>query len=211
MTCTRPLLQLLSRFTRTYIKSSVRVTVRWTILILTSPRRHFSGTRKPFAIVLAGMLHYVITSHSSAHLVYSKPLVFNFDYFLSKALSGFGVDPARLDAFWQKRSPSQGNPKGKCLVHVTEDIYKYALLSGPHLSDLLRNHKVALKYCLSFKQLATRWGLATVTQTKPISLYTLCTTTMVESMHSCLFDPIIKSIEPEMTTGMMEFTDDLWK
>lgn len=152
----------------------------------------------------------MLTSPGDAHLLYSKPLIFNFDFFLGKALNGFGVKDSSLSRFWEQQPRSKNNPSGKCLVHVTEDIYKRNLLPGRHLNSLVKSHQASLNHYLSFEQLACRCGLSAATRTDQIPLYNFITEIMMDSMQACLFDPIVLSIDSSMTRDMMSFTDDLW-
>jgi hypothetical protein len=178
--------------------------------LIANARRYFNNTDKPFAIVLAGKTHYILTSPADAHAMYSKPATFGFDSFLCKALNGFGVKQSSLNAFWGQRQHSENNKSGKCLVHLTEEIHKKHLLPGPRLKALIETHQTALDDSMTFDQLTYRSGLATATKTNPIPLFDLVTKIMIDSMQTCLFDPVLQSIDPGMTGDMMNFTNELW-
>ena len=63
---------------------------------------------------------------------------------------------------------------------------------------------------MTFDHLTYGYGLATATKTDPIPLFDLVTKIMIDSMQTCLFDPILRSIDPGMTGDMMNFTNELW-
>lgn len=127
-------------------------------------------------------------------------------------LLGFGVRPDRLDVLWEKaKTPSQLNPSGKCLIHLTQDLYKQHLLPGPTFSRLTSKFKTSLTYLTAWGKLSQDVGTVRNASINHISLYDLCAKVMIDSTQITLFDPILFKIDPHMTRSMRQFTDELWK
>jgi hypothetical protein len=96
-------------------------------------------------------------------------------------------------------------------IHLTEDLYKQHLLTGPKLDILVETYHRALKQLTSWENLRSAYGLISVSQTRRISLYDLCSYLMFDASQMALFDPILFAIEPNMTENLRLFTDELWK
>ncbi|KAI9878024.1 MAG: hypothetical protein M1830_002144 [Pleopsidium flavum] len=174
--------------------------------------KRFGKTREPFAIMVAGTKYYIITSPFDASEFYANVSTLSWDGFLNETLAGFGVDATRLDVLWEKPSaPSIVNPAGKCLIHLTQDLYKQHLLPGPTFSTLIEKYKVAVSQLMTWERLSSCYGLATASKTQKISLYDFCSTIMIDATQMTLFDPVLFMIDPNMTQKMRQFTDELWK
>ena len=125
---------------------------------------------------------------------------------------GFGVEASRLPVLWQKPwAPSTINPTSKCLIHLTQDLYKQHLLPGPTFSTLIENFTLALRQIMTWEQVSARYGLADGPETRKVSLYELCSNIMIDATQMTLFDNILFTIDPTMTHKMRTFTDELWK
>jgi hypothetical protein len=162
--------------------------------------------------MVAGTKYYIITSPSDATEFYSNISTLSWDGFLNETLMGFGVDATRLDVLWKKPlATSAVNPAGKCLIHLTQDLYKQHLLPGPTFSTLIGKYKTAVNQLMSWEWVSSCYGLATAKKTDTISLYDFCSTTMIDATQMTLFDSILFAIDPNMTSKMRQFTDELWK
>lgn len=125
-------------------------------------------------------------------------------------LMGFGVSAARLDPLWEKPlHPTVVNPAKKCLIHLTQDLYKQHLLPGPTFSTLTAKFKHSLSQLVSSDSFLDRYVRGKTLQA--VSLYDLCADVMIDATQMTLFDPILFKIDPGMTRGMRQFTDELWK
>jgi cholesterol 7alpha-monooxygenase len=167
---------------------------------------------EPFAITIMGTKYYVLTTPTQASSVYGDPLTFSWDNFLNDALMGFGVHRDRLNVLWQRTAtPTAVNPAQRCLIHLTQELYKQFLLPGPAFAGLINTYQGALRQMTSWDRISGSYGLATPTETWRVSLYDLCANIMIDATQLSLFDPILFTIEPSMTQGMRAFTDELWK
>lgn len=103
------------------------------------------------------------------------------------------------------------NPASKCLIHLTQDLYKQHLLPGPTFSALVEKFTLALKQLMTWEQLSSRYGLVDAPQTRTVSLYDMCSNIMIDATQMTLFDDVLFHIDPNMTQKMRTFSDDLWK
>lgn len=143
---------------------------------------------------------------------YANVSTLSWDGFLNETLTGFGVNPNRLNVLWEKPSrKSSVNPAGKCLIHLTQDLYKQHLLPGPTFSGLISKYKSAISDLMDWERLSSYYGLNASSRTENISLYDFCSDTMIDATQMTLFDPILFTIDPNMTREMRTFTDELWK
>lgn len=182
------------------------------MMCLRISRKLLSETREPFSIIVAGTKYYVITSPFDAGEFYSNVSTLSWDGFLNETLIGFGVNATRLDALWKKPSATSAlNPARKCLIHLTQDLYKQHLLPGPTFSTLTTKYKEAVSQVMSWERLSSSYGLATPSKTRNLSLFDFCSTTLIDATQMTLFDPVLFAIDPNMTHKMRQFTDELWK
>ncbi|RAH47123.1 cytochrome P450 [Aspergillus brunneoviolaceus CBS 621.78] len=153
-------------------------------------------SREPFALTLAGDRYYVATSPADTRPFFANASALGLDGFLNQVLIGFGCGSERLHTLWQRNQPSPTNPKGKSLIHLTEDLFKHHLLPGP-----------------TFDSLLSRYLYPTLTgkETEAISLYDLCSDFMINATQMVLFDPALFAIDPEMTVELRAFTDEFWQ
>ena len=159
-----------------------------------------------------GTKYYVLTAPPDAHEFYSNLSVFSWDPFLNDILIGFGVQPNRTNVMWQDAPVKTAvNPTGKCLIHLTQDLYRQFLLPGPKFHSLTMKYHTALNQLTSWKTLAARFGPTFTPDKLCVSLYDLCACIMIDSTQLSLFDPILFTIDPTMTDKMRFFTDELWK
>lgn len=181
-------------------------------MITKMTRNYFGRTREPFSIIVAGTKYYVITSPADASEFYANVSTLAWDGFLNETLMGFSVEVSRLPILWQKPLTSSTiNPNSKCLIHLTQDLYKQHLLPGPTFSTLVGNFTSALRQIMTWEQLSARFGLADGPETRKVSLYDLCSIIMIDATQMTLFDNILFTIDPTMTHRMRTFTDELWK
>ncbi|KAF2235506.1 cytochrome p450 [Viridothelium virens] len=174
--------------------------------------KHFNDTREPFSIVILGKTYSVITSPLDATEFYSNTVTLSWDGFLNHTLHAFGVSPERLDVLWaQPTEATTLNPHRKCLIHLTQDLYKQHLLPGPTFSGLIDKYKASLRTLTSWKRITERHHLETSSSSHCFSLYDLCATIMIDATQLSLFDPVLFAIDPTMTDNMRTFTDQLWK
>ena len=142
---------------------------------------------------------------------YTNVSTLSWDGFLNETLTGFGVNPARLAVLWEKPvSSTVVNPGGKCLIHLTQDLYKQHLLPGPTFSTLIEKYKDAVETLMTWERLSC-CGSAPGQSIIQTSLYDLCSIVMIDATQMTLFDPILFAIDPNMTRNMPQFTDELWK
>ena len=174
-------------------------------------RSYFQKSRDPFTITIAGARYHVLSLPSHSNEFFSNISTFTWDGFLYDVLIGFGVNKNGVDVLWKQLPPTPVNPSGKCLIHLTQDLYKQYLLPGPQFGALIEKYKEALNRLTAWEQFACHYGLATYSETQPISLYDLCANIMIDAIQLTLFDPILQNIDPTMTQDMRRFTDDLWK
>ena len=162
--------------------------------------------------MVAGTRYYIITSPDDAGEFYNNVSTLSWDGFLNETLMGFGVSNARLDVLWKKPSISSAvNPSRKCLIHLTQDLYKQHLLPGPTFSTLTGKFRQAVSDLMTWKRISSAYGLATDSKTSKVSLYDFCSLIMIDATQMTLFDPILFAIDPGMTKNMRQFTDELWK
>ena len=175
--------------------------------------REFCGnTLEPFAITVAGTKYYVLPSPADATTFYNNTTTLSWDWFLNEVLVGFGVKPARLNKLWTPSTiPTPINPACKNLINLTEDLYKKHLLPGQNFDTLISRLQNNLNDLLSWKRISRRFGLASDVTTQRISLLDLCGDVLIDATQASLYDPILFNIDPEMTSGMQTFTDELWK
>lgn len=162
--------------------------------------------------MVAGTMYYIVTSPDDAGEFYTNVSTLSWDGFLNETLMGFGVNRTRLNVLWEKPSTtSVVNPARKCLIHLTQDLYKQHLLPGPTFSTLIRKYKQAVSDLMTWERISTRYGLATDSKARRVSLYDFCSNVMIDATQMTLFDPILFAIDPSMTGNMRHFTDELWK
>lgn len=162
--------------------------------------------------MVAGTKYYIITSPDNASEFYTNVTTLSWDGFLNETLAAFGVNSSRLNDLWEKPSFSSSvNPAGKCLIHLTQDLFKQHLLPGPTFSTLIGKYKIAISQLMTWEQLSSRYGLATVSKTQKLSLFDFCSSVLINATQMTLFDPILFTIDPHMTQKMRQFTDELWK
>lgn len=162
--------------------------------------------------MVAGTRYYIITSPVDASEFYANVSTLSWDGFLNETLMGFGVSASRLDVLWQKPlAPSTLNPASKCLIHLTQDLYKQHLLPGPTFSTLVGTFTTALRQLMTWEQVSSRYSLVDAPESRKVSLFDLCSNTMIDATQMTLFDNILFQIDPAMTKKMRTFTDDLWK
>ena len=83
--------------------------------------------------MVARTKHYIITSPLDVGGFYTNVSTLSWDGFPNETLTGFGVDPMRLNILWERPAIcAQINPAGECLIHVTQDLYKQHLLPRPN-------------------------------------------------------------------------------
>lgn len=175
-------------------------------------RKYFNHTRQPFSISITGKVFYVITSPIEATDFYTNTTTLSWDGFLNQTLHAFGVSTQRLDVLWATPKESTNlNPQKKCLIHLTQDLYKQHLLPGPTFSGLIEKYKTSLIGLTSWETLTERHGVPTYSKSNSFSLYDLCAQVMIDATQLSLFDPILFAIDPTMTDNMRVFTDQLWK
>jgi hypothetical protein len=175
-------------------------------------RKYFSNRRQPFSIVILGKTYYVISSPSDATEFYSNITTLSWDGFLNQTLHAFGVSPKRLEVLWTPPAKSTAlNPQRKCLIHLTQDLYKQHLLPGSTYSGLIEKYRKSLQDLSSWEKLCLRHGKDATAQSNTFSLYDLCSQVMIDATQVSLFDPILFAIDPTMTDSMRTFTDQLWK
>ncbi|MCJ1432521.1 hypothetical protein MMC27_001878 [Xylographa pallens] len=174
--------------------------------------RHFENTREPFAILVAGVKYYVITSPLDASEFYNNVNTLSWDGFLNETLTGFGVSADRLEVLWEKPAkPSEINPNRKCLIHLTQDLYKQHLLPGPTFSTLVGAFERALNGLMTWEKICSQYRFPVENQTINVSLFEFSASFMIDATQMTLFDNVLFSIDPTMTSKMRKFTDDLWK
>lgn len=162
--------------------------------------------------MILGKIYYVITSPIDATDFYSNTATLSWDGFLNHTLHAFGVSPKRLEVLWTRPAETTAlNPQGKCLIHLTQDLYKQHLLPGHALKGLLEKYKVSLKALTSWEKLSEKHGVIASSPRNSFSLYDLCAQVMIDATQLSLFDPILFAIDPTMTENMRTFTDELWK
>ena len=150
--------------------------------------------------MVAGTKYYVITSSLDASEFYANISTLSWDGFLNETLIGFGVKTSRLSVLWQKPSvPSTMNPASKCLIHLTQDIYKQHLLPGPTFSTLVGKFTSALRQLMTWEKLSSRYSLADVSEIRMVSLYDMCSNVMIDATQMTLFDNVLFQIDPTMT------------
>ncbi|RAH84983.1 cytochrome p450 [Aspergillus japonicus CBS 114.51] len=169
------------------------------------------GTREPFALTLAGDRYYVVTSPADIRPFFANINALSLDGFLNQVLIGFGCGEDRLHTLWQRNQPGPINPKGKSLIHLTEDLFKQHLLPGPTFDTLLSRYRGAIQELLSWSQLEATYPTMTGKETEAISLYDLCSDFLINATQMTLFDPALFAIDPEMTTELRTFTDEFWQ
>jgi cholesterol 7alpha-monooxygenase len=136
----------------------------------------------------------------------------SWDGFLNETLRGFGVSPARLDVLWRTPSvPSDINPAAKCLIHLTQDLYKQHLLPGPKFNILTDKFKASLNLLTKWDRISTHYGLRGALEARNMSLYDICADIMIDATQMTLFDDILFQIDPKMTRKIRTFSDELWK
>ena len=162
--------------------------------------------------MVAGTKYYVITSPVDASEFYANTSTLSWDGFLNETLTGFGVKASRLNVLWQKPEVSSPiNPSSKCLIHLTQDLYKQHLLPGPTFSTLVGKFTSALGQLMTWEQVSSRYSLADRPESRKVSLYNICSNIMIDATQMTLFDDILFTIDPTMTQKMRTFTDELWK
>lgn len=162
--------------------------------------------------MILGKTYYVITSPLDATDFYSNTTTLSWDGFLNHTLHAFGVSPKRLEVLWARpEGATARNPHGKCLIHLTQDLYKQHLLPGPNFSGLIEKYKTSLMALTTWETLAERHGSSAASPKGSFSLYNLCAQVMIDATQLSLFDPILFAIDPTMTDNMRTFTDELWK
>ncbi|MCJ1454190.1 hypothetical protein MMC28_004541 [Mycoblastus sanguinarius] len=168
-------------------------------------------TKEPFAMIVANKKYYVIPSPQDADAFYSNVTTMTWDGFLNDVLVAFGVNKNRLEPLWtEPPSRSSINPKGKDLIHLTEDLYKRHLLPGRTYDILINRLSLSISNLLRPEQMGPRFGLCG-TRSGAISLLDLCGGILIDATQMSLYDPILSRIDPDMTAGMQTFTDELWK
>ncbi|KAF2851333.1 cytochrome P450 [Plenodomus tracheiphilus IPT5] len=175
-------------------------------------RKYFSNARQPFSIVILGKTYYVISSPSDTTDFYSNITTLSWDGFLNHTLHTFGVSSKRLEFLWTPPEKATVlNPKRKCLIHLTQDLYKQHLLPGPTYSGLIEKYRQSLQDLSSWEKLSWRHGKDVTARSNTFSLYDLCAQVMIDATQLSLFDPVLFAIDPSMTDKMRIFTDQLWK
>ena len=162
-------------------------------------------------MIVANKKYYVIPSPQDADAFYSNVTTMTWDGFLNDVLVAFGVNKNRLEPLWtEPPSRSSINPKGKDLIHLTEDLYKRHLLPGRTYDILINRLSLSISNLLRPEQMGPRFGLCG-TRSGAISLLDLCGGILIDATQMSLYDPILSRIDPDMTAGMQTFTDELWK
>lgn len=162
--------------------------------------------------MVAGTTYYIITSPSDAGEFYTNVSTLSWDGFLNETLMGFGVNAARLDVLWKKPlAASEINPARKCLIHLTQDLYKQHLMPGPTFSGLIEKYKEAVGQLLTWNRISSHYNVAASARTQKISLFDFCSSVMIDATQMTLFDSVLYAIDPNMSQKMRKFTDELWK
>ena len=143
---------------------------------------------------------------------YANVDTLSWDGFLNETLMGFGVSSDRLHFLWERPSePSNINPGRKCLIHLTQELYKKHLLPGPTFGTLTGKFEDALKSLMVWEKICKQYELPKEARSATISLFDFCANFMIDATQMTLFDNILFHIDPTMTSKMRTFTDDLWK
>jgi hypothetical protein len=157
-------------------------------------------------------MYYVIASPSDATDFYSNIMTLSWDGFLNYTLHAFGVSPKRLEVLWTPPEKATVlNPQRKCLIHLTQDLYKQHLLPGPTYSGLIEKYRKSLQDLSSWEKLSWRHSKDVTARSNTFFLYDLCAQVMIDATQVLLFDPILFAIDPTMTDNMRTFTDQLCK
>lgn len=151
------------------------------------------------------------TSPADIRPFFANASALSLDGFLNQVLIGFGCVSERLHTLWQRNQPSPTNPKGKSLIHLTEDLFKHHLLPGPNFDSLLSRYRGAIEELLPWNHLEAVYPTLTGKETEAISLYDLCSDFMINATQMVLFDPDLFAIDPEMTFELRAFTDEFWQ
>ncbi|KAL4883814.1 cytochrome P450 [Aspergillus karnatakaensis] len=171
----------------------------------------YFGELEPFSLTIAGTRYYVISSPRDTRPFFAESDALTTDGFLDRALIAFGCAPQRLDTLWKLNTPTQVNPKGKSMIHLTQDLFKQDLVPGPTFDALLGRYQNALDHLLSWDRLVGAYPPLVNDQREPISLYDICTDFIVNANQMVMFDSSLFAIDAEMATEIRTFTDELWK
>jgi len=160
--------------------------------------------KEPFALTIGGELFYVLPSPADAHTLFNNATTFSFDDHLGKAALGFGVDPKSIGFCVSVHAPKSAiNPKGKKLLHLTEDLYKQQLLPGPNFDLMIASLEDSFQDLLKPSAVRQRFR-------SPTSLLDLCNI-LVDVTQIAIFDPVLYKLGPNMVKDMPLFTDEAWK
>ncbi|KAE8383846.1 cytochrome P450 [Aspergillus bertholletiae] len=169
------------------------------------------GTQEPFCVMIAGERYYFITSPADTRPFFADVQALTTDGFLDRALLAFGCAPERLHTLWQRNTPTPVNPKGKNLIHLTQDLFKHDLVPGPTFDLLLNRYQGALDELLSWDRLVGAYPSLVSTQTEAISLYDICADFIANANQIVMYDRALLAIDPDLAVEMRLFTDELWK
>lgn len=197
---------------RTECKLDIIAFLLWGSWRLGSSRQLFGNSFEPFAITIAGTKYYILSSAVDATAFYNNASTLSWDSFLRDCLTGFGVNPKRLDKLWcPSTTRSEINPSGKNIINLTEELYRKHLLPGENFEVLMSRLKQNLEDYLSHDRVFESFGHGSGNSTQKISLLQLCGDVLINVTQAALFDPVLFRIDPTMTAGMQTFTDELWK
>jgi cholesterol 7alpha-monooxygenase len=159
----------------------------------------------------------VIASAENTRPFFNDIGALSIDGFLNQALIAFGCAPERLDRLWRLSEPTEVNPQGKNLIHLTEDLFKQDLVPGLMFGVVMERYQKGLNELLAWDRLVNVYpsldGISNGVggRTEPISLYEMCTDLVVNINQRILFDPALLAIDSNMAVDIRTFTDALWK
>ncbi|KAL8753066.1 MAG: hypothetical protein Q9199_005311 [Rusavskia elegans] len=182
-------------------------------------RQYFNNTREPVAFTVAGRTIYLLMSTNDIYAAQKAVEDLNHDVSTVNFMSRFGVTKPGLQILFEDPPPSllasttlEPNPGRKNMVHLGAALFVTQLTPGKYLDTVqetcldLLDQKMALHNLLSNPRFRTA-----NTTSRPISLVSWVSHTLIESTSAAFFGPALLRLEPDLARYFLEFDSKMWK
>lgn len=171
------------------------------------------------AFTVAGRTIYVLMSTNDIYAAQKAVEDLNHDVSTVNFMSRFGVTKPDLQILFEDPPPSllasttlEPNPGRKNMVHLGAALFVTQLTPGKYLDTVqetcldLLDQKMALHNLLSNPRFRTA-----NTTSRPISLVSWVSHTLIESTSAAFFGPALLRLEPDLARYFLEFDSKMWK